>query len=513
MTHTRRFSPRGTHALAAVVRLTAISLTLLLGACSTDDPVGIPPATVTATGSSSLSTKVRGQPVYIVTFKPGAEDAPGLAQQLVRVHGGKLQFAYSRVVRGFAATFPDQAIEALRRNGKIQRIEQDQAVELTAGPSTSSIPWGLDRIDQAKLPLDGRYSSTATGAGVHVYIVDTGIRSSHVEFASRVGSGFTTINDGNGVVDCHGHGTHVSGILAGATSGVARSATIHPVRVFDCVGGGGTISSLLAGLDWIAASGVRPGVVNMSLVTDSLSPALNDAAERLVGLGFPVAVAAGNWSSNACSYSPASAPRVLTVAATNRIDAQPGYSNFGPCVDLYAPGSAILSSWITSDTAHYTLGGTSMASPHVAGAAALYLQNRPTASPDEVTRAILDGATKDILDALGAGSPNRLLLVTSLGGSTPPPSPPAGNSPPTASFSYSCGKGGSRCSFDASSSKDDAGIVRYSWSFGDGTPVVVSTHAKTSHRYALSMTVVVTLVVTDAQGLSSSTSRTIQVGS
>lgn len=512
MTPTRTLLPRGIEAIAASGRVTAICLTLLLVACSTDGPVGIPPSNVAPSGSSNVSTKVRGQPVYIVTFKPGAEDAPGLAQQLIRAHGGKLQFAYSRVVRGFAATFPDQAVEALRRNGKIQRIEQDRVVELTAGPSTSSISWGLDRIDQVKLPLDGRYSSSATGAGVHVYIVDTGIRPSHVEFAARVGPGFTTINDGNGVVDCHGHGTHVSGILAGATSGVARGATIHPVRVFDCVGGGGTISSLLAGLDWIAQYGLRPGVVNMSLETDSLSPALNDAAERLVSLGFPVAVAAGNWSSDACSYSPASAPRVLTVAATNRIDAQPGYSNFGPCVDLYAPGSAILSAWITSDTAHYTLGGTSMASPHVAGAAALYLQNRPTASPDEVSRAIVDGATKDILDALGAGSPNRLLLVTSLGGSTPPP-PPAGNSPPTASFSYSCGKGGSRCSFDATSSKDDGGIVRYSWSFGDGTPLVVSTQAKTSHRYALPMTVVVTLVVTDAQGLSSSTSRTIQVGS
>ena len=434
---------------------------------------------------------------------------PGLSQQLVRRHAGQLRYEYSRVIRGFSATLPPQAIEALSRNESVQRIELDRVVEVTEAPVVSTIPWGLDRVDQSKLPLDGRFSNSGTGAGVHAYIVDTGIRPSHVEFGSRVSTGFSTIDDGHGFNDCHGHGTHVAGILAGATSGIARAVTIHPVRVFDCVGGGGTISSLVAGLDWVAANGERPGVVNMSLVTDTLSPALNEASEQLVSLGFVVAVASGNWSSNACDYSPASAPSVLTVGSTNRLDEQSPWSNFGTCVDIHAPGSAIRSAWFTSDTTYSVIGGTSMASPHVAGAAALYLQGHPSATPAEVASAIIGAASKDVLTELGAGSPNRMLMVTSLS-STPPstPLPPVENTPPTASFTFTCRA--SRCTFDASSSTDNQGVVRYTWNFGDAA-LTSTSQTKTSHRYGKSGTFLVALIVTDDQGLSSGTARTVQV--
>jgi serine protease len=490
----------------------ALSLLLALGACAVDSPLSVEPSKATSLGN--VSAQSAAPLTYIVSFKPDVQDVAGLSQQLVNGHAGQLRYSYSRVLRGFAASLPPQAIEALARNESVQRIELDRVIEVTEGPTSSNVSWGLDRVDQSKLPLDGKYSNSGTGAGVHAYIIDTGIRPSHVEFGSRVSTGFTTIDDGHGVVDCHGHGTHVAGILAGATSGIARAATIHPVRVFDCEGGGGTISSLLAGMEWVAVNAVRPGVVNMSLVTDSLSPAINEAAERLVSLGFPVAVAAGNWASDACSYSPASAPSVLTVAATNRLDQQPSWSNFGSCVDLYAPGSAIVSAWMTSDTTYSLLGGTSMASPHVAGAAALYLQGHPSATADEVSSAIIAATSKDVLSALGGGSPNRMLVVTSLSSDTPPSSPPssppAENGSPTASFTYSC-KGGGRCTFDASSSKDDVGIVRYTWNYGDTSPLTSTTQIKSSHRYARQGSYVVTLIVTDGQGVSSIAARSVQV--
>jgi len=377
------------------------------------------PADVGATHS------FRSQPIpgrYIVVFKSGVADPAAESDRTLRAAGGLRHHVYSRAIKGFAATLPDAAVQALRNDPAVDFIEQDQTISISGVESPAT--WGLDRIDQADRPLDTLYHYEYTGAGVRAFIIDTGIRASHSEFTGRVLAGFTAISDGNGTNDCNGHGTHVSGTVGGTTWGVAKGVTLVPVRVLDC-NGSGTNSGVIAGIDWVTNHAVLPAVANMSL-GGGLSSALNAAVANAVAHGVVMVVAAGNDSQfgnvSACTKSPASEPSAITVGATTSADARAVYSNVGTCVDIFAPGSGITSAWNTSNSATNTISGTSMATPHVTGAAALALETNPGASPAAVTSFLLAHATPNRLSSIGTGSPN--LLLYSLGSGTPVEPPP-----------------------------------------------------------------------------------------
>lgn len=357
---------------------------------------------------------------YIVVL--AAPHDLAVVKAAARGAGGTSGHEYRHVFTGFSVELPAAAAAALARNPRVVLVEPDGAV--TATTTQSPIPsWGLDRVDQRPLALDNSYSYTETGSGVTAYIVDTGIRASHTDFGTRVTAGYTAINDGNGTSDCNGHGTHVAGTVGGTTYGIAKAVTLVPVRVLDCQGSG-TLSGVVAGIDWaVGHHTASPAVINMSLGSGA-SSSVDAAVQRATDDGITVVVAAGNSNANACNYSPARAPSALTVGATTDIDARSSYSNFGSCLDLFAPGSSIRSSWSTSDTATNIISGTSMASPHVAGVAARYLAMNPSASPAAVAAALQISATQGVITSAGALSPN-LLLWADPGAVAPPTVPGA----------------------------------------------------------------------------------------
>lgn len=361
---------------------------------------------------------------YIVVLK-GSNSSSSVEADISRA-GGRTERRFTHVLNGLSVRIKNSEVSRLRNNPNVLSIEPDQ--QMFAVDTQSPTPsWGLDRIDQRSLPLNSTFTATAQGSGVDTYIVDTGIFASHTEFTGRLAAGFSSIADSNGTNDCNGHGTHVAGTTAGTIYGIAKSATLIPVRVLDCSGSGSN-SGVIAGLDWIVAHHIsgKAAVVNMSL-GGGASTALDTAVQNVINDGIVMVVAAGNSNVDACNTSPARATNALTVGATGQYsagettDSRSSYSNYGPCLDIFAPGSRITSSWIGGSTATNTISGTSMASPHVAGVAAVLFGRYPGSTASEIASMLLTSATPNVVIGPGTGSPNYLLYLDPLGGTPTAP--------------------------------------------------------------------------------------------
>lgn len=420
---------------------------------------------------------------------------------LARASGGNVVRTFNNALNAAVMRVPERGLRALQRDKRVVYIEQDSIVSI--GATQTNATWGLDRVDQRDLPLDGNYTYDSSGAGVNAYIVDTGILLSHNDFAGRANAGFTAINDGNGTNDCNGHGTHVAGTVGGSTWGVAKDVELWAVRVLGC-NGSGTNSGVIAGVDWVAANAQLPAVANMSLGGGS-STALDDAVRSAVSSGVTFVVAAGNDNSDACVGSPNRVGEAITTGSSTSSDSRSSFSNWGSCVDIFAPGSSITSTWINGNNSTNTISGTSMAAPHVAGAAALYLDANSSAAPSEVFNALVNNATTGRLSGLN-GSPNRLLYTGFIGGG----GGGGGNSAPTASFTASTSD--LTASFDGTGSSDpDGSLTAASWDFGDGNTDGGS--LTTSHTYSAAGTYTVSLTVTDDDGATDTAQQQVTVSS
>ncbi|MFC5151050.1 S8 family peptidase [Streptomyces amakusaensis] len=339
---------------------------------------------------------------WIVVLKDGSTRAADL--------GVTPKHTYRSALKGFSTTMSAAKARQLAADPRVSYVEQDAKVSLSATQTNAT--WGIDRIDQRNLPLSTTYTYNTTGAGVNAYIIDTGIRTSHGEFGGRASVGTDTVGGGQNGQDCQGHGTHVAGTVGGTAYGVAKNVNLIAVRVLNCQGSG-TTAGVIAGVDWVTANARKPAVANMSL-GGGANTSLDTAVRRSIASGISYAVAAGNGNAlgqpqNACNYSPARVTEAITVGATDSSDRRASFSNFNNCLDLFAPGVSVTSAWRTNDTATNTISGTSMAAPHVAGVAALYLTSNPSATPAQVRDAIVNNATNDKVQDPRTGSPNKLL--------------------------------------------------------------------------------------------------------
>ncbi|GAA0371238.1 hypothetical protein GCM10009092_39490 [Bowmanella denitrificans] len=448
--------------------------------------------------STPADTTVANQ--YIVVLKdsavsPFASSADFVTQSARSAAGvtaGQVTAEFHHSVKGYAITTDAQSIQQLLQRDEVDYIEPVQIFRTTA--QQSNPPWGLDRLDQQNLPLSNSYRYDLNGSGVNAYVIDTGINTSHTQFSGRIGSTVTTV--GNSAEDCNGHGTHVAGTIGASTYGVAKQVRLNSVKVFGC-SGETTSTAIVQGIDWVVANAQRPAVANMSL-GGGASTVLDQATNRLIQQGIVTVVAAGNDNSDACSFSPARVSGAMTVGSTTSSDSRSSFSNWGSCVNIFAPGSNILSTWIGGSSATNSISGTSMASPHVAGVAALYLQQNPQAGTSQVAQAIYSNAASGKISGTN-GTVNRLANTEFLFGGV------GDNQPPVASFSVSTN--GLTVNLQDSST-DDGGVVSWNWQFGDGQ---TSTQQNPSHTYASSGSYQINLTVADQQGLQNSTSRTVNV--
>jgi subtilisin family serine protease len=370
-----------------------------LAACADGTPVA-----GTAAGAAPLRAAQSGRGIdgqYIVVLNEGADP-----RSVAAVAGVSPRFVYTSAVSGFAAALNPGQLTALRHNPAVAYVEQDQRAETYT--TQTGATWGIDRIDQRNLPLSTTYTYTSTASAVYAYVIDTGIQANHPQFGTRAASAYDYA--GGSGADCNGHGTHVAGTIGSTTYGVAKSVRLRGVRVMDC-NGSGSIAQIVAGVDWVRLNRTDPAVANISL-GGGLSATLNTAVTSLSNSGVFVAVAAGNSNSDACNYSPASAAAAFTTASSESTDARRTTSNYGSCVDGYAPGGSITSTWINSGT--NTISGSSMASPHVAGVAALYKATYGNASSATIDTWIKNNATAGVITGNPAGTPNRLLYKAAL---------------------------------------------------------------------------------------------------
>jgi subtilisin family serine protease len=397
-------APTGNRRTLAALRaalLAGVTAGALIGASA---PVSAAPAEGTIRTAAG-ATPVSGS--YIVVLKDGATLSDSAVESrtntLATRYAATVRHRYSAAVDGFSARMTAQQARRLAANPAVAYVEQDSVVYVDA--TQNGATWGLDRVDQRNLPLSGAYTYNTSASNVTAYVIDTGIQTSHGEFGGRAAVAYDALG-GNGQ-DCNGHGTHVAGTIGGATYGLAKGVRLRAVRVLDC-GGSGSNSGVIAGVDWVTSNHVRPAVANMSL-GGGISSALDSAVSRSISSGITYALAAGNSNTNACNSSPARVGAAITVGATTSSDARSSFSNYGGCLDIFAPGSSITSAWSNGGT--NTISGTSMAAPHVAGAAALYLSGNTGASPATVRDALVAKATAGVVGSPGAGSPNRLLFT------------------------------------------------------------------------------------------------------